>query len=95
MENLSRQAALEVVRRCRKDGAWSAQAMDAVIRKYALDRRDAALASRLALGVLQNGAYLDHYLDLYCGRSLERDLRDLLRLGEIPVPFAELHGQVG
>ena len=98
MENLSRQAALEVVRRCRKDGAWSAQAMDAVIRKYTLDRRDAALASRLALGVLQNGAYLDHYLDLYCGRSLERDLRDLLRLGACQLLLLEripAHAAVG
>lgn len=81
MENSARQAALDVIRRCRNDGAWSAPAMDAAIRKYALDRRDAALASRLSLGVLQNADYLDYYIDSLCGKAPEKGLRDLLRLG--------------
>lgn len=81
MENRARQAALEALQRCRRDGAWSAQAMDAAIRKHALSRRDAALATRLTLGVLQNSAYLDHYLDLYCAKPPEKGLRDILRLG--------------
>lgn len=81
MGDKARQAAYDALRRCRRDGAWSAQAVDGAIRKYALDARDAALASRLALSVLQNGDYLDHYLDLFCERPLEPGLRDVLRLG--------------
>lgn len=81
MGNKARQAALEALQRCRRDGAWSAQAMDTAIKKYDLNRRDAALASRLTLGVLQNSAYLDYYLDLFCAKAPEKGLRDLLRLG--------------
>ena len=33
MDNKARQAALEVLLRCRKDGAWSAPAMDGAIKK--------------------------------------------------------------
>ena len=33
------------------------------------------------MSVLQNLAYLDHYLDLYCSRKPEKDLREILRLG--------------
>lgn len=98
MANGARQAALEVLQRCRKDGAWSAQAMDAAIRRHQLDRRDAALASRLALGVLQNRDYLDHYIDLFCDRSPEKGLRDLLRLGACQLLLTDripVHAAVG
>ena len=81
MGDKARQAALDALRRCRRDGAWSAQAVDGAIRKYALDARDAALASRLALSVLQNGDYLDYYLNLFCDKPVEPGLRDILRLG--------------
>ncbi len=50
----SREAALAALERCRRDEAWSNASIDNVIKKYELDRRDAALASRLCLGVLQN-----------------------------------------
>ena len=40
MENGARLAALEALQRCRRDGAWSAQAMDAAIRKCLLHFRD-------------------------------------------------------
>ncbi len=98
MENGARQAALEVLQRCRKDGAWSAPAMDAAIRRHELDRRDAALASRLALGVLQNSDYLDYYIDLYCAKPPEKGLRDLLRLGVCQLLLTDripVHAAVG
>lgn len=98
MESGARQAALEVLQRCRRDGAWSAPAMDAAIRRYGLDRRDAALASRLALGVLQNCGYLDYYIDLYCAKPLEKGLRDLLRLGACQLLLTDripVHAAVG
>ena len=81
MENGARLAALEALQRCRRDGAWSAQAMDAAIRKHGLDRRDAALATRLCLAVLQNEDYLDWHIDRLCSSAPEKGLRDLLRLG--------------
>lgn len=81
MENGARLAALEALQRCRRDCAWSAQAMDAAIRKHGLDRRDAALATRLCLGVLQNEDYLDWHIDRLCSSAPEKGLRDLLRLG--------------
>lgn len=81
MENGARQAALEALQRCCRDGAWSAQAMDAAIGKHGLDRRDAALATRLCLGVLQNGDYLDWHIDRLCSSPPEKGLRELLRLG--------------
>ena len=58
----ARQTALGALIACRKQGAWS----DGVLKEYAqrdrLDRRDAALATRLCYGVLQNRMLLDFYL---------------------------------
>ena len=53
MEHTARAAALEALVRCRRDEAWSGASIDNVINKYGLDRRDAALAAKLSLGVLQ------------------------------------------
>ena len=92
MENAARRAALEALERCRRDGAWSASALDAVQKKYALDRRDASLATRLCLGVLQNSAYCDYYIGLYSARSaesLQPKLRDILRLGAYQLLFLD------
>ena len=58
----ARAAALEMLVRCRRDASWSGAAIDAAVRKYGLDRRDAALASRLCLGVLQNESLCDYYI---------------------------------
>jgi len=88
----AREAALEALERCRKDGAWSANTIDGAIKKHALDRRDAALASRLVLGVLQNNHYCDYYIDLFRrgGREkLQPKLRDILRLGAYQLLFLD------
>lgn len=76
-----REAALTALERCRRDRAWSNASIDNVIRKYELDRRDAALASRLCLGVLQNTALCDFYIDSVCTSKLEPKVRDILRMG--------------
>ena len=79
-----REAALAALERCRRDGAWSGAAIDMAIKRYALDRRDAALASRLCLGVLQNSRLLDFYINCYSNTPsdrLEARVRDILRLG--------------
>jgi len=85
----ARTAALEGLIRCRRDGAWSGAAMDAIIKKYSLDRREAALASRLCLGVLQNETLCDYYIDSFCNSKLEPVVRDILRLGTYQILFLD------
>lgn len=78
----AREAALFVLERCRRDGAWSGLVLDQLLQNDTLDARDAALAVQLSLGVIQNDRYLDYYIDHYCHASgLEPKLRDILRLG--------------
>ena len=83
----ARAAALETLIRCRRDGAYSGAAIDAAIREAGLERRDAALASRLCLSVLQNDRLCDYYIDFFCGKKLEPAVRDILRLGVCQLLF--------
>ena len=89
MTKNARQAALETLTRCRRDGAYSGASIDAVLRKYELSRRDAALAARLCLGVLQNDSLCDYYIGCYCHSKLEPKLRDILRLGVYQILFLD------
>lgn len=85
----ARQAALDTLMRCRRDGAWSGASLDAMIRKYGLDRRDAAFASRLVLGVLENAKLCDFVIGCYCKAKLEPKVRDILRLGTVQLLFLD------
>ena len=88
----ARQAALAALQRCRRDRAWSSQVIDGIIREQLSDGREAALAARLCLGVLQNSALLDYYIDAFCtvrGAKLEPKLRDILRLGAYQLLFLD------
>ena len=58
----ARETALNALIACRKDGAWSNGILKEYIVRDHLDARDAALASRLCYGVLQNRLKLDFYL---------------------------------
>ena len=89
MSNTARDAALEALVRCRRDNAWSSATIDNVIIKYGLDRRDAALAAKLSLGVLQNNSLCDYYIDCFCNTKLEPKLRDILRLGVYQILFLD------
>ena len=85
-ENVSaaRRAAAHVLSRCRRFDAWSAQTLESAIGKYRLSERDAALCTRLCRCVLQNAAWLDYYIALYCTQNLKRlqpQVLDALRLG--------------
>lgn len=80
----ARYAALQVLERCRKDGAWVSAVLDSVIRKNELSHRDAALVSALCLGVLQNSSYFDFLISAYSSTradKLEKKVLDILRLG--------------
>jgi len=86
----ARTAALDALEKCRRDGAWSGAVIDSAIKKAGLEGRDAALSSRLILGVLQNSGLCDHYIDFYSGgKKLEPKLRDILRLGVYQLLFLD------
>lgn len=85
----ARQAAVETLMRCRRDGAWSGASLDANIRRFNLDRRDAAFASRLVLSVLENTAYCDFVIGCYSKGKLEPQVRDILRLGTAQLLFLD------
>ena len=80
----ARETALNVLIACRKEDGWSTGLLKEYIRRDKLDRRDAALATRLCYGVLQNRLKLDFYLQqLLTGKlkDLHPAVRDILHLG--------------
>ncbi len=85
----ARLAALEILMRCRRDGSWSGETIDRGVRRFSLDRRDAALASRLCLGVLQNDRLCDYYIGCFTAAKLEPVVRDILRLGVYQLLFLD------
>lgn len=80
----ARSTALSALIACRKQNAWSDGILKEYIARDGLDRRDAALASRLCYGVLQNRILIDFYISRFLKGKL-RDLQpvvlDILRLG--------------
>ncbi len=80
----AREAALNVLIACRQEAGWSNAVLKQCISREKLDKRDAALATRLSYGVIQNRLLLDHYLkQLLSGklRDLHPLIRDILHLG--------------
>ena len=80
----ARETALNALIACRKDGAWSNSVLKTYTIRDGLDRREAALASRLCYGVLQNRGKLDFYLQqLLTGKlkDLHPVVHDILHLG--------------
>ncbi len=80
----ARETALNVLIAVRKEAAWSNGILKSYIQRDKLSPKDAALATRLCYGVLQNQALLDAYLkQLLTGRikDLHPVIRDILHLG--------------
>ena len=80
----ARETALNALIACRKGGAWSNTVLKEYIARDRLPPRDAALATRLCYGVLQNRNKLDFFLrQLLTGRlkDLHPVVRDILHLG--------------
>ena len=80
----ARETALNALIACRKEGAWGNAVLKDYIQRDRLDSRDAALATRLTYGVLQNRNKLDFYLkQLLTGKlkDLHPAARDILHLG--------------
>lgn len=80
----ARETALNVLIGTRQEGGWSNSLLKNTIHRDRLDKRDAALATRLCYGVLQNRYKLDFYLQqLLTGKvkDLHPVIRDILHLG--------------
>ena len=80
----ARETALNALIACRRDGAWSNGVLKDYIKRDRLDSRDAALATRLCYGVLQNRQRLDFYLKQFLTGKLNQlhpVVRDILHLG--------------
>ena len=92
MEMTARAAALQALERCRRQGAWSNEALAAIIGSVSLDRRDAALAQQLCIGVLQNRTLCDSYIDMYSSTrtaKMEPKLLDILRISVYSLLFLD------
>jgi len=80
----AREVALEVLTACRKADAWVDGALKNSLARANLSARDAALASRITYGVVQNRLLLDYYLEGLCKngtKDLEPVILDILRIG--------------
>ena len=66
----AREAAMLTLAACERQGAWSDGYLKKILREQGLDRRDAALATRLCCGVLQNKLLLDWHLGRFCRSKL-------------------------
>ena len=86
----AREAALFALQRFRRNNAWSEDSLSGFITKHQLDRREAALASRLCLCVLQNMALCDFYIDNYSTvktTKLQPQVLDILRISVCQILF--------
>ena len=64
----ARETALEVLMQVDSANAWSDGGLKRTIAKNKLDSRDAALATRLCYGVIQNRMLLDYYIGCWCSQ---------------------------
>ena len=88
----ARASALRVLNACRTSGAWADAALAAELSRETPGAADAALASRIVYGVLQNRLLLDYYLGAYCAQRLDhlqQPLPDILRIGAYQILFLD------
>jgi 16S rRNA (cytosine967-C5)-methyltransferase len=97
----ARACAYAVARRVFEDGAYADRALHGEARRHRLSPRDHALATRLAYGVVQRRATLDHVIERLAGRPVERlepAVLAALRLGVLQLAFFDrvpAHAAVG
>ena len=87
----AREAALFVLERARRDGAWSSAMADAAKTKYKLDDRSLSLCVTISLGVLQNMTLCDWYIDNFSksASKIEPKVRDILRCAVYQLLFMD------
>ena len=88
----ARETALLTLNACERQGGWSDGALKKQISAAGLDSRDAALATQLCAGVLQNQMLLDFYLAHFSNLPLKRmegRVVQALRLGAYQMLFLD------
>ncbi len=83
----AREAALRTLIACEKQDAWADGFLKKTLSEGKLDGRDAALATRLTFGVIQNRMLLDGYIDRFARGKLDLTVRCALRLGAYQLLF--------
>lgn len=86
----AREAALKALAAYRKNGAWTDAALNTILLKGNIDERDAALASRIFYGVVQNRTLCDFYISAFISiklPALEPMVLDILRLSVYQLVF--------
>ncbi len=83
----AREAALQALIACRREGAWSEGALKELLGNCS--KKDAALASRLCYGVLQNRLLIDFWLSHFVKGKLQPVVRDILRLAVYQLRFLD------
>lgn len=68
----AREVAVRTLEACRRQGAWSDGYLKRLLREQKLDRREAALATRLCFGTLQTQMLLDWHLSRLSKLPLDR-----------------------
>ena len=97
----ARACAYAVIRRVFEEGAYADRALHGEARRHGLQPRDRALATRLAYGVVQRRATLDHVIETLAARptgKLEPAVLAALRLGVLQLAFLDrvpAHAAVG
>ena len=88
----SRECALRVLLAVRNAAAWSDAALKAQLERDQLSGAEAALATRLVYGVMQNRMLLDFWISAYCTQKpdhLQTPLLDILRMGVYQIVFLD------
>lgn len=86
----AREAAMLALNACQRQGGWSDGALKKQLAAAELSGRDAALATQLCFGVLQNQMLLDFYLAKFSNIPLKRmegKVVQTLRLGAYQMLF--------
>lgn len=79
----ARKAALLVLEKCRRGGAWSDASLGSVMDSQRLEGRDRGLAAAIAYGVMQNRMLLDHVIaqaSAIAIKDVEPKVLDILRI---------------
>ena len=85
----ARDIALDALMQVERANAWSDEGLRRGITRGGLDSRDAALAARIAYGVMQNRMLLDHWLSDFVRGKLQPVVRDILRLAAYQLCFLD------
>lgn len=86
----AREVALLTLNACERQGGWSDGILKKQLAEANLDSRDAALATQLCFGILQNQMLIDFYLSHFSNLSLKRmesRVVQILRIGAYQMLF--------